>query len=101
MPSIDTGFFALNVSGAALVGAATGYASKRILQLITLLVGTQLIFLASLEYTGVITVDWQRVAGAVEFGASWLQSMGVRVLISTGLMGGGFAAGFAYGFYRA
>jgi len=98
---IDTGFFALNLSGMAVLGAVTGYAAKKVAKLVALLVGAQTAFLALLERQGLISVDWTRLSSAVEKTTSPESFDFVNTLVSTGTLGAGFAGGFALGFKRA
>jgi len=99
MVEIDTGFFALNVGGATLVGLATGFASRILVEIALFMLGTQIVFLSLLEYTGAVSVNWGRIAGAVDVGASESRQY-VNYMLSTGFIGAGFAGGFVYGFHR-
>ena len=97
---IDTGFFAVNLSGMALIGAITGYAAKKVVKLVALLVGAQVAFLAFLERQGIVAVDWTQLSNAVEKSTDPESFEFVNALISTGALGAGFAGGFAVGFKK-
>ncbi len=98
----------LEAGGGAVLGFITGYAAKKVVKVVAVLVGLQLALFAFLETRGVLTVHWERMydttgnvtsAGAdhaTEAGGSLFESF-----IAMLPVGGGFAAGAALGFQRA
>ncbi|EFJ49203.1 hypothetical protein VOLCADRAFT_104420 [Volvox carteri f. nagariensis] len=54
-----------NLGFSGCVGAAAGYALKKVGQVVALCVGVAFLFIQGLAYTGFITVNWTNVHSAV------------------------------------
>lgn len=94
----------INVGAAGGLGVIVGYAAKKVMKLMAILVGAQLAFLAYLERTNIIAVDWAALTGRVNTAAQTGQSVGMNLfdtLAGISVLGGSFAAGAALGFKRA
>jgi uncharacterized membrane protein (Fun14 family) len=96
----DSGFLASTIGGASLLGVVMGFAAKKLIKIVAVIVGLELGLLALLERQGVISVQW------AEF-SSWMQAPDAEIppafsdiALSTGLVGGGFAGGFALGYKK-
>lgn len=102
---IDPQQLGMEFGGGALIGAITGYATKKIIKVIAVLVGIQLALFRLLESSGYMTVDWEKMTGGlVEMTTSsaaadqppdWLMGF-----VSTLSVGAGFTGGFLLGFRR-
>lgn len=92
--------FGLSLGGTTLLGAIAGYAAKKVAKLVAILIGLELSLFAALEHKGVITVDWDMLANWTQ-PTPEMQATLMDILASAGLLGGGFAAGFAIGFKKA
>jgi len=85
-----------NVGGAAVVGGLTGWATKKLVKVVAVLVGLELALLAFLAQRGVISVRWTRLnelLTGVSHSAAQAPS-----LLATGVAAAGVSAGFAGGF---
>lgn len=82
-----------------VAGGVTGYAAKKLVKLLLIIVGLQLALLKYLESKGLINnVDFAGiVAGVQDFLAS---ADLLRLAANAGMVGGTFAGGFALGFYK-
>lgn len=85
----DSGFLASSIGGASLLGVVMGFAAKKLIKIVAVIVGLELGLLALLERQGVISVQW------AEF-SSWMQAPDAEIppafsdiALSTGLVGGG------------
>ncbi|MFB6202609.1 MAG: FUN14 domain-containing protein [Halorhabdus sp.] len=97
----------LEVGGGAVIGAVIGFAAKKVAKLVALIVGLELALFKFLETRGILTVNWDAIAGAAgdataaagEGGTqvnSWLMS-----LLATLPVGAGFTGGFLLAFKKA
>lgn len=89
-----------NVGGATVAGGITGWATKKLVKVVAVLVGLELALFAYLANQGVITVHWSQLGAAFSgWTAIQLPTWVTSGLAATGI-GLGFAGGFAYGFHR-
>lgn len=94
-------------AGAGGFGAVMGYAVKKVLKLLTIIVGIVLApvfgLLAYLSYRGIITVNWTELYNLLTGTTIWAMQ-GIAGLIQTVSLAvpavGGLAAGFAIGFHK-
>ncbi|GAB6147996.1 FUN14 domain-containing protein [Stetteria hydrogenophila] len=89
------------LGGGGILGFAAGYAFKKLLKLVLLVVGVFVIGLLALEYKGWVSVNYTALANSIERaltgGAS--AAAGVKSHIIANLpFAGAFLAGFALGF---
>lgn len=91
-----------NVGGAAVVGGLVGWAAKKLLKVVAVLVGVELALLAFLAKQGVITVDWSQLS-SIMTGVKQTATQAPSV-VATGAaamgIGVGFIGGFSYGFHK-
>lgn len=85
-----------------LLGAAVGYAVKKLAKLVALFVGFTFLILQGLVWLGYINVDWiaiQEMAGMLweNPDGTTLLDAGWTILRANLPFGGGFAVGFALG----
>ncbi len=98
------GSLGVNMGAAGVLGFISGYAAKKVMKLIAVLIGAQLAFLAYLERTGIVTIDWAALTGRVNQGLETGEQLGSSLfdqLVSISVLGGSFAAGAGLGFKRA
>lgn len=91
-----------NVGGAAVAGGFVGWAAKKLVKVVAVLVGVELGLLAFLAKQGVITVHWSQLSSAMTgFKQTATQAPSVLAtgLAATGI-GVGFVGGFTYGFHK-
>lgn len=101
---LDTFSVLLEAGSASVVGLVMGIAAKKVMKLVAVLVGVQLMLFKFLESRGVLIVNWDQVTGTAKSSAdltaaappAWLDT-----IVSTLSVGGGFAAGFFLGFKKA
>lgn len=94
----------MEAGSASLVGLVMGFAAKKIMKLVAVLVGIQLMAFKFLESRGILIVNWDQLTGTAKSSAdlaagappAWLDT-----IVSTLSVGGGFAAGFFLGFKKA
>ena len=85
-----------------LVGAAVGYASKKVTKLVALILGLCFILVQAMVFMGWIDVDWVAVQSSAE--SAWhgqghtLGQQAWRILTANLPFGSGFLAGFLIGF---
>jgi len=86
-----------------LVGAAVGYASKKVTKLVALVLGLCFILVQVMVFMGWIDVDWVAVQNSAE--SAWSNGQGHtlaehawQILTANLPFGGGFVAGFLIGF---
>ncbi len=94
----------LNMGAAGILGFIVGYAAKKVIKLMAVLLGAQMAILAYLERTGVVSVDWGALTGQVDQTIEAGQSVGtslVSTLAGISALGGSFLAGTGLGFKRA
>lgn len=87
----------------AVVGGVIGFAAKKIVKLVAVLVGVQLGFLAYLENQGIVSVNWGQLENAAAFSATAGESgmpPFVADILSAAPLSGGFAAGALVGFKK-
>lgn len=94
------GMFGLSFGGLTAIGVVAGFAAKKVAKLIAILAGIEFGLFALLEHQGIITVDWTALSAWLQPSPD-IQATAMEVIASTGLLGGGFAAGFALGFKKA
>ncbi len=97
----------LEVGGGAVLGFITGYAAKKVVKVVAVIIGLQLALFKFLETRGVMEVHWTRLynstANVTSAGAEQATEEGGGLLNSFLAMlpvGGGFAAGAAVGFKK-
>jgi len=121
MVEIDPLSLGLEVGGSGILGFLTGYAAKKVVKVVAVLIGAQLALFKFLETRGVLEVNWEALytgaantttaaanatmggnasgnataSGADAAGGGLFQS-----LLSTLPVGGGFAAGALVGFKK-
>lgn len=91
------------VGGGAAIGAVVGFAAKKILKLVMVLIGAQMAFLAYLENQGFISVNWAQMNSIVGFGGEGGGAVippFVMNLFSIAPVGGGFTLGAMAGFKK-
>lgn len=96
----------LEFGGGGILGFLIGFATKKIAKLIAVIIGLELALFKFLETKGVLTVNWDALAGA----AGNVSSAGVDAggeaggylmsLLSALPVGGGFALGAFLGFKK-
>ncbi|PSQ45293.1 hypothetical protein BRD17_01710 [Halobacteriales archaeon SW_7_68_16] len=92
----------LQAGTGALIGAPVGYVSKKVAELLALLVGIQLVIFKYLESQGILWIDYEALSGGIiqgseQGGASATVAESVASTLS---LGGGFAVGFLLGWKR-
>lgn len=106
---VDTAQLGMEIGGGGVLGFVTGYATKKIIKIIAVLIGAQLVLFKILETRGVIEVNWgslytgagNMTAAASETSVSGnASSNGILVdsLLSALPAGGGFVTGALLGF---
>lgn len=87
----------------AVVGGVIGFAAKKVVKLVAVLVGVQLGFLAYLENQGIVSVNWSELENIAAFsptaGGSGMPPF-VTDILSAAPLSGGFAAGVLVGFKK-
>jgi uncharacterized membrane protein (Fun14 family) len=109
----DVGFMLTSVSSGGIAGFLIGYAVKKGIKIIMSLAGLFLGALAYLNYKGLVTVDWERIAsvsnkaisefsvGSANYASSVMDSQVVPTMMNFGVpLTGSFAAGFILGCLR-
>lgn len=92
---------AFQAGGGLILGFAAGYAAKKALKIALIIVGFFTAVLLGLEYYGVITVNWDKLALLVEKAISGAEAATASLkayVISQLPFAGSFLAGFALGF---
>jgi uncharacterized membrane protein (Fun14 family) len=106
----DVGFMLTSVSSGGIAGFLIGYALKKGIKIILGIAGFFLGALAYLNYKGLVTVDWERIAsvsnkaiselslGSANYASSAMDSQVVPTMMNFGVpLTGSFAAGFIVG----
>lgn len=100
---IDPTQIGLQVGGGAAIGGVIGYAAKKIIKLVAVLVGLELALFAYLENQGILSVNWSKLEAATEV-TQYANGAGMPPIVSDFLsaapMGGGFATGAVVGFKK-
>lgn len=92
--------------GAAAAGGITGFAVKKLLKLIAVLIGMEFAFLAFLERMEFITVKWPALNEAANSFLETVTTMSIPAstsvpeIAASGGAVGGFGGGFYLGFQR-
>jgi uncharacterized membrane protein (Fun14 family) len=60
------------VGGGFLIGFVTGYAIKKVIKLVAVIVGLFFAVLAYLEYQRILNVDWHKVQAISQNGIDWV-----------------------------
>ena len=102
-----------SVSSGGIAGFLMGYAVKKGIKIILGLAGLSLAGLAYLNYKGLISVDWEKIAtvsnkaisefsiGSANYASSVMDSQVVPTMMNFGVpLTGSFAAGFILGCLR-
>jgi len=103
MVEFDPTLFGFQAGSGALIGGVIGYAAKKILKVVAVLVGLQLGLLAYLENQGIVTIDWaalQSFSILPEAAASGGIPLAVTNALSVLPATGGVAAGAIVGFKK-
>ena len=100
--SISTG-----IGGGFFGGLLLGYALKKVVKLIALVVGLFIAGLAYLQYQQIASVNWDKIEGTISTIANattnTLNEYNIEYLATTNLgipLTGGMSAGFAIGFVK-
>jgi uncharacterized membrane protein (Fun14 family) len=106
----DVGFMLTSVSSGGIAGFLIGYALKKGIKIILGIAGLFLGALAYLNYQGLVTVDWEKIAsvsnkaiselslGSANYASSVMDSQVVPTMMNFGVpLTGSFAAGFIVG----
>jgi uncharacterized membrane protein (Fun14 family) len=108
---VDTAQLGMEIGGGGVLGFVTGYATKKVIKIIAVLIGAQLVLFKILETRGVIEINWGSLytgAGNMTAAASETSVSGnassngngslVDSLLSALPAGGGFVTGALLGF---
>jgi len=94
----------LQASGGLILGFAAGYATKKAVKIALLIIGLFTAGLLALQYYGIISVNWDKLALLVERAvqgaeatAEGLQAFIIGQIPFAGSFLAGFALGFKYG----
>jgi uncharacterized membrane protein (Fun14 family) len=91
----------VQAGGGAVVGGVIGFAAKKIVKIVAVLVGLEFAILAYLENQGIISVKWSELQSAAAFTTGDGQMPPVVAnALSAAPLSGGFAAGAAVGFKK-
>jgi uncharacterized membrane protein (Fun14 family) len=106
----DIGFILTSVSSGGVAGFLIGYAIKKGIKIILSIAGLFLGVLTYLNYKGLVSVDWERIAsvsnkaitefslGSASYASSIMDSQVVPTMMNFGVpLTGSFAAGFILG----
>jgi uncharacterized membrane protein (Fun14 family) len=109
----DIGFMLTSVSSGGIAGFLIGYAVKKGIKIIVSIAGLFLAGLAYLNYKGLVSVDWEKIAsvsnkaitdfslGSAGYASSVMDSQVVPTMMNFGVpLTGSFAAGFILGCLR-
>lgn len=98
---LDATQLGVQAGGGAVVGGVIGFAAKKIVKLVAVLVGLELAMLAYLENQGIVSVNWGELQNAAAFstGGGGMPPI-VADILSAAPLSGGFAAGAAVGFKK-
>lgn len=95
------GQIGLNVGGAAVAGGIVGWAAKKVLKIVAVLVGLEFGLLAFLQQRGFITVNWDQLGSSLSgLSASAASVPSWLPTVASLGVGGGFLAGALVGFKR-
>jgi len=114
MVELDPLSLGIEVGGGGVLGFLTGYAAKKVVKIVAILVGAQLALFKFLETRGVLEVNWERLytgagnatttaANATMNNAGGNGGSGGGIfesILSVLPVGGGFAVGALVGFKR-
>jgi uncharacterized membrane protein (Fun14 family) len=118
MVEIDPFSIGLEVGGGGILGFLTGYAAKKVVKIVAILIGAQLALFKFLETRGVLEVNWEALytgaantttaaanatVGGNASGNATANGTGgglFQSLLSALPVGGGFAAGALVGFKK-
>ena len=93
-----------SVGGGFFGGILLGYALKKVVKLIAVVVGLFLVGLAYLQYQQVASVNWAKVEGTIStIATSTFNDYNIETLAMTNLgipLTGGLSAGFTIGFMK-
>jgi uncharacterized membrane protein (Fun14 family) len=94
-------------------GAVIGYAIKKVVKIVAILIGLFIAGVAYLAYQKILIVDWKAAQSFASNTTSYIYHYGVNVMQQTasdmhdntvitmfGVTGAGFAAGFGLGFWK-
>ena len=87
--------------GGVILGFATGYALKKLVKVVLLVLGVFTVGLLILAYYGIIAVNWDKLALLVERAISGAQATAYSMqsfIIASIPFAGAFTAGFILGF---
>jgi uncharacterized membrane protein (Fun14 family) len=113
MVELDPLSLGIEVGGGGVLGFLTGYAAKKIVKIVAVLIGAQLALFKFLETRGVLEVNWEHLyagaGNATTTAANATMNNGgdsgsggglFESLLSVLPVGGGFAVGALVGFKR-
>jgi uncharacterized membrane protein (Fun14 family) len=111
--AFDIGFMLTTLSSGGIAGFLIGYAVKKGIKIILGLAGLLLAGLTYLNYKGLVSVDWEKIAtvsnkaisefsiGSANYASSVMDSQVVPTMMNFGVpLTGSFAAGFILGCLR-
>lgn len=108
----DLAPFAGTVGGGFFIGLITGYAIKKVIRLVAVIVGLFIAALAYLQYQRILNVDWYKVQAISQNGIDWMADALTHVSSTIGVSHPGtlsnigitlvssVSAGFAVGLVR-
>jgi uncharacterized membrane protein (Fun14 family) len=67
--------FASTIGGGFFVGLVAGYAIKKVVKIIGVIIGLFLAGLAYLEYQRIISIDWEKIQAASQYGITWIANV--------------------------
>src|SRR5215813_2292488 len=76
----DLAPFAGTVGGGFFIGFITGYAIKKVIKLVAVIVGLFIAALTYLEYQRILSVDWHKVQAVSQNGIEWVADALTHVL---------------------
>lgn len=103
--NVDFAFIGTSLGFGAIAGFLIGYAVKKALKIMMLIIGLFFASLAYLNYQGIVSINWDKL-GSTATGASTGQIAGISdqvtpTLINFGIpLTGSFAAAFVLGFMK-
>jgi uncharacterized membrane protein (Fun14 family) len=99
--------FSATIGGGFFGGFLIGYALKKVVRLIAIVIGLFLAGLAYLQYQHIASFDWNRIEGTISTIANattnTFNNYNIETLATTNLgitLTGGMSAGFAIGFMK-
>jgi uncharacterized membrane protein (Fun14 family) len=104
--------FAGTIGGGFLVGLVAGYAIKKVIKIVAVIIGLFIAALAYMEYQRIIDVNWAKMQAVSQNGLTWVVNMIIHIsnnigsthtgtLSNVGIpLASSASAGFALGLVR-